>query len=277
MERRVGILKMKKKKDEIGWRTEKKGKIQLSKLSYCSVIPSMWKYHSIMFEWWMLHVLIMLFSSHSKESTERSSTAAGIRMWDRENWKAECVEKKMEERKKKEKIIYKTQSREFCSTEKCYLFLGEWKWKCQSERMRYTALLFSFSSLWVWLWFAFYFIYFTLLSSSMKMKWNSSRVVSCESCEASAIIAIAMLYVSREWRSWRWKGIKALFVITSTTCMMIYSYQRHDQNETFLFKKSNHENPWNVTKIQRVMRIENGICSAHKVYSLFSRILKIFF
>lgn len=70
------------KKDEIGWRTEnrvemeekKKGKFN-SKLSYCSVIPSMWKYHSIMFEWWMLHVLIMLFSSHSKEKKSTENIA----------------------------------------------------------------------------------------------------------------------------------------------------------------------------------------------------------
>lgn len=100
---------------------------------------------------------------------------------------------------------------------------------------------------------------------SMKMKFVESWVSSYFLLEKRS--AISMLYVSREWRSWRWKGIKALFVITSTTCMMIYSYQRHDQNETFLFKKSNHENPWNVTKIQRVTNE-----SLNKKTSLFTLI-----
>lgn len=52
---------------KIKWKKMEKEK---RKLSYCSVIPSMWKYHSIMF--WMFHVLIMLFSS-LKASEENSS------------------------------------------------------------------------------------------------------------------------------------------------------------------------------------------------------------
>lgn len=49
---------------------EKKMEKEKRKLPYCSVIPSMWKYHSIMF--WMLHVLIMLFSS--LEASEENSS-----------------------------------------------------------------------------------------------------------------------------------------------------------------------------------------------------------
>ena len=111
------------------------------KLSYCSVIPSMWKYHSIML--WMLHVLIMLFSSRGERGKQQPES--------------ECGWKKME-------------ARNFLQhTEKCYLFL--WENENVSQRTRYTALRLSFG-----LWFAsfsfsfhFGFFFFTLISA---MRWG---------------------------------------------------------------------------------------------------------
>lgn len=79
---------------------------------------------------WMLHVLIMLFSSFE----QARKTAAGIWMW-----------------------IEKMEAKKFCSTEKCYLFLGEWKWKCQSWNEIYGA-----SSLF-WVMIRFYFIHFSVV------------------------------------------------------------------------------------------------------------------
>lgn len=100
-----------RKTQEVKWMEEK------GKLSYCSVIPSMWKYHSIML--WMFHVLIMLFSKERGKQQPES----------------ECGWKKMEAKKFLQ------------HTEKCYLFL--WQNENVSQSTRYTTLRLSFG-----LWFA---------------------------------------------------------------------------------------------------------------------------
>lgn len=89
------------------------------KLSYCSVIPSMWKYHSIML--WMFHVLRLLCSSHLQDGGE--AAAAGIWMLFRK-----CEQQPSEDGS--EKILL--QHREM-------LFISWGKWKCQSEHEIYDA------------------------------------------------------------------------------------------------------------------------------------------
>lgn len=211
-------------------REEKKGKFN-SKLSYCSVIPSMWKYHSIMFEWWMLHVLIMLFSSHSKKHREEYCERGAQQPESECGIESVCREEKMEERmEEKEKKI--KHSRENSAAEKNVIyFLGNEN-ENVSQR-EWDIRRFSFASRLFGLWFAFYFIYFLAALFSI---WTNLSLSSRCDCEHHRYVDVAASAAIREWRSWRWKGIKALFVITSTTCMMIYLNQRHDQNETFLFK-----------------------------------------
>lgn len=89
------------------------------KLSYCSVIPSMWKYHSIML--WMFHVLRLLCSSHLQDGGE--AAAAGIWMLF-----LKCEQQPSEDGS--EKILL--QHREM-------LFISWGKWKCQSEHEIYGA------------------------------------------------------------------------------------------------------------------------------------------